>query len=133
MVKWGKGTRDDSEWKRGHAYAGEVIASWCSGYNSDKDMVEEIRNGPLSREALYLSMFKAGYGVRWEQFGALDAKQGSIRARKFKNHEYNRGWFQEMSDRHKWGWRHEVLDQAFDRMERLYWSGGLPDAYYEDQ
>lgn len=105
------------------------------GYHSDEQMRQRIANGPLSKRVMFDDPFKIGYSVQWQEFGAMDAIAGRIRAKKFQSHSYNKGWWNLMVERHNIGWHHRFMDEAFAEMQRLYWDmikAGRSDEYYSD-
>lgn len=128
-----KAWKDNQDWKSGYEFAGEIIDDWTRGGATDAEIRERLKHSRLSRETALTSMYNAGYGVRWQRFGREDVTRGLCRARLFKSHNYNMGWWNEMIERRQWGWQHPRLDGEFDRMRLLYWdriSSGNSDDYY---
>lgn len=119
--------------KRGMQYAQGIFREWVEGPQTDEQMRERIAKGPLSKRVMFDDPFSVGYSVQWQEFGANDAMAGRIRAKKFQSHSYNMGWWNLMVERHKNGWHHPSMDEAFVEMQRLYWQRikvGRSDDYY---
>ena len=123
------------QWRRrkGMQYADMILQDWENSPYSEDEQKIRIANGPLSKVVMLDDPFGIGYDFKWQQFGARDAAVGRIRAKKFKSHSYNMGWWNYMVEQHKIGWRHKALDAAFDEMQIEYWdkiSSGKSDDYY---
>ena len=122
------------QWQRrkGMKYADKILQDWENKRISEDELKVRIANGPLSK-TIMLDAFRSGYDFKWQEFGASDAAQGQIRAKKFESHSYNMGWRNYMAQQHKIGWQHNTLDAAFDEMEIKYWDkirSGKSDDYY---
>lgn len=119
--------------KQGMRYAQEVLREWDQGDQSDEQMRHRISIGPLSRRNSLDDPFTSGYIVQWQEIGAHDAQIGRLRAKKFRSHWYNMGWWNLLIERRNLGWYHRSLEKDFAEMGRLYWdriSVGRSDDYY---
>jgi hypothetical protein len=109
------------------------MREWQEGRYSDDEMRRRVANGPLSRRLDLHDPFQTGFAVRWQEFGARDAANGHIRAKQFRSHWYNMGWWNLMAERRRIGWRHASLDAAAEEMQTRYWDKirtGRSDDYY---
>jgi hypothetical protein len=130
-----KKQRERRDWEEGRKLAHEVARFKSSDGWSDEEIKDFLKRSRLARETMMLSPFNSGYAVGWQEVGQRDAQHGSCLARRYKSHSYNMGWWNEMVERRKYGWRHSHLDDSFDRMKTLYWdriSDGRSDDYYSD-
>lgn len=135
MLAFYKEWRGRRDWEEGRQLAHEVASFRSSGDWSDDDIKDYLKRSRLARETMMLNPFNNGYAVGWQEVGKHDAQHGSCVARRHKSHSYNMGWWNEMVERRRWGWRHPHLDASFDRMQTLYWdriSTGRSDDYYMD-
>jgi len=81
------------------------------------------------------SPWDSGESYEWTVVGADDADNGICRAQIYRNHSYNSGWYNQVSERRMKGWRCDHLAPIFDRMNAKYfnrkpWENR--EAFYEE-
>lgn len=135
MLRIFKEWRARRDWEDGRRLALEVDRLRTSERWSDDEVAQHLARSRLASVREFRHPFSNGYEVGWQEIGRRDAQHGSCRARRLKNHWYNMGWWNEIVERRRWGWKHCNLDESFELMKNLYWdkiASGKSDGYYKD-
>lgn len=121
----------DRRWNAGFRAAQEEIRGYDRG-DLTHDNIKQNRLAQTNfRQSLIDDPFWAGLDTGWRQHGAADARRGMCKARKYRQHSYNAGWYNEIIIMQEKGFSHPKLDKEHGRMRRLYWQSDYSDAYYE--
>lgn len=104
------------EYRSGYRAASREIEDLLDGVYPDAEIMARRKLLFTGRRALFQGPFATGWEKRWVEFGASDARRGECRADRFDYRPYEWGWAQQMSERHKYGWHHPVLDRHFEQL-----------------
>lgn len=104
------------EHRAGYRAASREIEDLLDGVRPDTEIIARRQLLFTGRRSLFQGPFATGWGKRWVEFGAADARRGECHADRFDCHSYKRGWAEQMSERHKYGWHHPVLDRYFEQL-----------------